>query len=144
MFSSLPRPKSLSSTVPSSSLLSFSAPPPAPCVLSQDCQSPPSYPLQCVQWGPPDFLMVLKIKSKSHLSGTPPPWTRLVMTTTSPPSSKLSMLIRHAFIRITRPLLWLPSLIYLSLDEIHLWNSSLCQDLDVRFLHPHLPFFSVV
>ena len=81
-------PKSLSSTVPSSSSLSFLAPPPAPFGSVQDFQSPPIYPLHCKQWGPLDFLMVLRIELEFQRSWTPPRCvTRLLLTTTPPPPS---------------------------------------------------------
>ena len=57
-----------------------------------------------------------------------------VMVTTPRALQVLSpQLVSHAHRQVTHPLLWLPSLIYLFLDEIHLWNSSSCQDLDLRF-----------
>ena len=79
--------RSLSSEVPSSSSLSLSAPPPAPFSLTQDCQSPPSYPLQCKQWGPLDFLMVFRIELGSCMSGTPPPWAILATSWVPTPLS---------------------------------------------------------
>ena len=84
--------RSLSSKVPSSSVLSLSAPLPAPFGSTQDCQSPPSYPLQCKQWGPLDFLMVLRIELEFQGSRTPPRCDKTANDDHTS-STKLSMLL---------------------------------------------------
>ena len=92
MISSPSRPKALFSTVPSSSSLSFSAPPPGPFGSVQEFQSPPSYPLHCKQWGPLDFLMVLRIELEFQVSGTPPRYNKTANDDHTS-STKLSMLL---------------------------------------------------
>ena len=89
MFSSLPRPQNpsppLSRAPPR---WAFLASPLAPFGSVQDFQSPPIYPLHCKQWGPLDFLMVLRIELEFQRSWTPPRCvTRLLLTTTPPPPS---------------------------------------------------------